>query len=263
MLKLETVTDNDTTVQVAVLLDTDENVPDTDPAVPMEVAAVSFGLKVSAPNDVVATDIVPGSAFANWDVESEGFWGMEIVDDGITLGIVVDLQPDGDVFTTLPKCTSNQQIAIASFMCKQPPAGAGATADISLDGTLGSPAREIVVDVDGTTLDPAVGAAVSVTLVCEVGGTPFIRGDTNQDGRLTVSDAVAIAKALFNQGSKLDMINACKKSADVNDDGNFDSADPIYLLNYLFKSGTAIPAPTGTCGQDPTADDLNCDAFSC
>jgi hypothetical protein len=174
----------------------------------------------------------------------------------------VDLQPDGDVFNTLPAGTCDQQIAVAKFMCTQPPAGATATATISLDGTLGTPPRELVVDVDGTSLTPDTGDPVSVTAEC-VPGTPFIRGDTNQDGRHTVSDAVAIAKALFDQGSKLPLINACKDSADTNDDGNFDSADAIYLLNYLFTSGAAVPAPIGTCGLDPTDDALTCDAFTC
>ncbi len=262
-LHLETIKDNDTTVDVAVLLDTIQEVPDTDPAVLMDVSAVSFGLKVSAPADVVATGIVPGEAFANWDVETEGFWGVEIVDDGITLGMVVDLQPDGEEFTTLPHCKADQQIAVATFQCKHAPPPDSATADISLDGTLGTPARELVVDVDGTTLEPEAGDPVGVTIVCEPGGITFVRADVNQDGRHTVSDAVAIAKALFNQGSKLPLINACKDAADVNDDGNFDSADPIFLLNYLFTSGPVVPGPIGTCGLDTTNDALTCDAYTC
>jgi hypothetical protein len=37
--------------------------------------------------------------------------------------------------------------------------------------------------------------------------SPLVRGDANQDGMLNVSDAFAIAQALFNQGSTFDMTN--------------------------------------------------------
>ena len=80
---------------------------------------------------------------------------------------------------------------------------------------------------------------------------------------MTVSDGVAIAKAVFEMGSKYALIEKCKKSADANDDGTLTTADAVYLLQYMFTGGEAIPAPMGTCGQDPTADDLGCEEYGC
>ena len=62
--------------------------------------------------------IEPGSAFSGFDIENEGFWGVQIIDgEGATLGAVVDLEPDGNTFVTLPECVGNQQIAVATFKC--------------------------------------------------------------------------------------------------------------------------------------------------
>ena len=88
-------------------------------------------------------------------------------------------------------------------------------------------------------------------------GTTFRRGDTNDDGKADLSDAVAALGFLFlGTPQKL----ACDKSADVNDDGNLDLTDPIGLLDHLFLGAPAPPAPFGQCGLDPIEDALTCEA---
>jgi len=92
---------------------------------------------------------------------------------------------------------------------------------------------------------------------------PFVRGDVNQDGRLTVSDSIAVLRYLFPAG---DQVPACLDACDMNDDGRINVADPVYLLGYLFADGPAVPPPAGSppaaCGPDPTADSLGCEIFS-
>jgi hypothetical protein len=92
-------------------------------------------------------------------------------------------------------------------------------------------------------------------------GEPFVRGDVTQDRQLTVSDAVAVAKAVFNVGAKLPLIRDCRDAADANDDGIVDTSDAFYILAYLFEFGPPLPAPASTCGPDPTPDTLRCLAY--
>ena len=40
-----------------------------------------------------------------------------------------------------------------------------------------------------------------------------------------------------------------------------DLSDGIYLLEFLFLGGKPPPKPYGSCGLDPTPDDLTCDSF--
>ncbi len=90
------------------------------------------------------------------------------------------------------------------------------------------------------------------------GDTPFRRGDANTDGGVDMSDAIAILNRLFVGGSEL----PCEDASDTNDDGRVDISDPMNLLLHLFVSGSAPPAPHDACGEDPTDDGLDCDAFA-
>lgn len=91
----------------------------------------------------------------------------------------------------------------------------------------------------------------------ECDGQPrFRRGDTNEDGRMDIADAIRTLGYLFS-GEPC----SCLKSADANDSGQVDIADGIYVLNYLFASGDAPPVPFEACGHDPSDDGLSCDSF--
>jgi 7,8-dihydropterin-6-yl-methyl-4-(beta-D-ribofuranosyl)aminobenzene 5'-phosphate synthase len=69
--------------------------------------------------------------------------------------------------------------------------------------------------------------------------SPFIRGDAAEDGKVDLSDAIAILQALFTGGAWPSVPSA----ADANRDGHADISDPIYLLQYLFAGGPQPPAP--------------------
>ena len=86
-------------------------------------------------------------------------------------------------------------------------------------------------------------------------GPRFRRGDVNGDGQDDISDAVKLLFFLF-----LEHEIGCESSADVNDDGDLELGDVLYLLNYLFTLGDEPPAPGLSCGSDPTADALPCEA---
>lgn len=68
---------------------------------------------------------------------------------------------------------------------------------------------------------------------------PFLRGDTNSDGRVDLSDVVFILDYLFNGKAG----PHCGESSDANGDQRIDIADPVYLLNHLFLGGPQPPEP--------------------
>lgn len=81
----------------------------------------------------------------------------------------------------------------------------------------------------------------------------FIRGDTNEDGRTDLTDAIRILTYLFGE---LPVPLTCRDAADINDDGKVDITDPIALLFHLFL-GVGEPAPPHPArGPDPTEDSL-------
>jgi hypothetical protein len=113
----------------------------------------------------------------------------------------------------------------------------------------GSPA--IGSDADGKDRG-AYGATSTST------GT-FLRADANGDGRLDLSDAVAMLRILFDGRQA----PACADALDANDDGARDLADAVFLLEYKFAAGPPPPSPFPDAGPDPTADDReDCSGFT-
>ncbi|MGQ9590550.1 MAG: alpha-2-macroglobulin family protein [Planctomycetota bacterium] len=82
----------------------------------------------------------------------------------------------------------------------------------------------------------------------------FVRGDSTDDGKVDISDAVTALAYLFLGGAAPD----CLDASDANDDGTLNITDPIYLLGYLFLGGPAPPAPFPEAGEDPTRDLVGC-----
>ena len=101
--------------------------------------------------------------------------------------------------------------------------------------------------------------------VCFERGGRFIRGDSNFDGVLNLSDAVMILELL---GTYEGLCYTCPDAADANDDGTVDLSDAITVLGYLFLGASPIPPPFPACGEDETPDELwffcvymrNCDS---
>lgn len=81
----------------------------------------------------------------------------------------------------------------------------------------------------------------------------FVRGDSNADGAVDVSDSILSLSYLFSSG-----VLPCFSSADANDDGRLDVADAVATLTYLFSGGPPLPPPFPACGGDPTPDALDC-----
>jgi len=81
----------------------------------------------------------------------------------------------------------------------------------------------------------------------------FVRGDSNDDAVINLSDAISVVGFLFQGSGPL----SCTDSGDMNDDGNINLSDAIFLVSWLFIGGPPLPQPLA-CGPDPTEDDLGC-----
>ncbi|MBI4606994.1 MAG: metallophosphoesterase [Planctomycetes bacterium] len=94
---------------------------------------------------------------------------------------------------------------------------------------------------------------------CPGGACPgrFRRGDSNGDGDVDVSDAVATLLYLFAG----DPLPPCEASLDADDDGELSLSDAVRVLRYLFLASPSLAAPFYYCGQDPTPDALTCRTF--
>ena len=83
----------------------------------------------------------------------------------------------------------------------------------------------------------------------------FLRGDTNADGAVDLSDGVAELNYLFLGGAT----PPCLDAADADDTGVLDLSTAVFLFNFLFLGGPDLPAPgPRVCGPDLTGDALDC-----
>lgn len=85
----------------------------------------------------------------------------------------------------------------------------------------------------------------------------FLRGDTNNDGKSNLSDAVFLLNYLFTGGAS----PPCNPVADINNDGKRNLSDAVFLLRHLFLGESQPPGPFPECGTDP--DGKTCPASSC
>lgn len=106
-------------------------------------------------------------------------------------------------------------------------------------------------------LGTAIVLACFASADAAIGQSAFIRGDSNADAQVDLSDAVATLQYLFIGG----MQPPCLDAADVDDDGEIAITDPIALLGYLFLGGRPIPAPWPGCGADLTDDGIPCATY--
>jgi len=109
------------------------------------------------------------------------------------------------------------------------------------------------LDYDGTAVPQGRAPDIGAYEYTE-SGTLFLRGDVNNDGKVTLSDALRLSAWLFSEAPT----PGCADAADANDDGRLDLADLVTLLSYTTGLLPELPPPGGRPGTDPTADLLGC-----
>ena len=105
----------------------------------------------------------------------------------------------------------------------------------------------------------ATGVAVAVGVfgfgLASLRADWFIRGDTNSNGTVNISDAIEVLRHLFAGASA----PSCSDAADFNDDGKLDVSDATTLLGYLFLKQPGPVSPISGCWYDQTEDQLGCE----
>jgi subtilisin family serine protease len=169
---------------------------------------------------------------------------------------------DGDIFpnavTAFSGCSAATPVVagIAALLLAVDP---GLTAD-EVKGLLEHGAEDLVGGSDdkpGWDANYGWGRANALRSLQLLLGKRFLRGDSNHDGTLDISDAIFILVHFFVPGAGSEL--TCERAADANDDGTVDISDAISTLSYLFLSGT-MPAPFPACGFGYAFDDLTCEA---
>ena len=118
----------------------------------------------------------------------------------------------------------------------------GDTVTLRADIENGRKIVEATVHIYTPEQNPLVGFWQEVSQI-ECAG--FKRGDTDGDGQLVITDAVATLGVLFLGDPEPD----CLEAADANADGTIDISDPVHILSYLFGTGFPPPYPFPDCGE--------------
>jgi hypothetical protein len=102
---------------------------------------------------------------------------------------------------------------------------------------------------------PPIRASLPFIIFCLIGPVAplpagdFIRGDSNRDGTVDISDAQFTLSFLFLSG----VPPQCRAAADANDDEDIDLSDAIATFGTLFLGRPAkLPLPGPLPGPDPT-----------
>ena len=238
-------------------------------------ATVSFTIRADAPADGYSFSMdfdedvlqVQSAEFAweNPDGSEYDFSSLEFnnrnddpgnagVDEGFIAGAAVF---DFDGQSTMPADIDNLALRI-HFQVK-PEASIGTTTIRFLNGgqsASGQPTNNVLTTY-GFSVTP--GSANSFVFVeGRISVMPdiatFRRGDSNDDDKVDLSDAVRTLNFLFLGTPPL----VCLDAADFNDDGQIDVSDPIATLGFLFLDGNVPPPPFPEDGLDPTEDSMVC-----
>jgi PKD repeat protein len=173
------------------------------------------------------------------------------LDPYITAGVLFDVTDpfDGRVFPPgINQRIANIVIDVSSLSMP------GSTTRIQLKNQVGTPPLNNIFTVDGFTLLPTLGEGGTVSIRHLRFPPPrfFLRGDTDGNEVVNLTDAVLILGYLFTGTARPD----CADAADVTDDGALDVSDALFTLSFLFKAGSFPHPPYPDMGLDPTGDRL-------
>ena len=131
---------------------------------------------------------------------------------------------------------------------------------MALRESLGSPPVDTALafaEFPGRSVAPDALRDTSVTLE-PTDEILFRRADVNQNAKIDIADAIGILYYLFRD------VDAppCLDAADFDDDGKIDGSDAVAILDYLFRENRPPSDPFPGCGDDPTADKLDCLSYN-
>lgn len=187
-----------------------------------------------------------GAEFFTFEIENSGAdgrgWG--------TCAAVLDVNPPFDRQTIPPG--REQRIVNLVYDILPPSGSVPRSIGVPFVDGLGDPPIKLLYSVAGRDVVPLVMNGIIQLTMPPV----FIRGDANDNGSVSIADAIYLLSYLFARGPK----PPCMDAADTDDDGKLALGDGILVLMYLFRDGKIPPpSPPGPPGADPTLDPLGCE----
>lgn len=231
--------------------------------VPVPVKAVSdtpvLGFTLAGRIDTTAMALLPGDTFLDLSSTVTRFLEAEFVapsQDPATgtfiAGVIFDIFSP-ITGKAMPPC---RNVNIANIVVQITGAPANRqTFPLALQNGLWDPPTFNAFTVQGSmTVYPELhpGSITVIRRAEEDLGRTFLRGDVDDDGKLGLSDAIALLAYLFGRGSA----PVCPDAADIDDGGKIDIADPIALLSAQFSASLSPAPPYPMPGLDPTLDAL-------
>ena len=236
-----------------------------DIATTMSTSAPSSGVSLGVAHDANLTLAAPPVFGAALDAAQGGFdpafsflnlaFDPLTSESGYTAGIVFDINS----MITLP-ANVNHEILVATYMVNAN-AAAGSSLPLTVSAGLGPvtggvPVVPVVVlGVDEVRIgDGLTTVAGSV----QIPATSFLRGDADENGMLSLLDAIHTLRFMVNQPAP----DTCIEVYDINGNGILDTTlDAIMLLQYLYNSGAPPVGPFPNCGTLGTYP-LGCDSHA-
>jgi hypothetical protein len=210
------------------------------------VSAWSFGL-CSDPDFLVPLAIETGWALERLNLGAgPDFLAIEVHPGGFTMEVIID---ENDP-TALLDAGTNRLLAVRYG--GGPRATPGEAYPLEFCDSLGDPPVSISLTVNGREVEPTTEPGLALASAVR-----FLRGDSNADAEVNLTDAIFTLDWLFRSGRAPDCVDA----ADANGSREVDISDPVHALNFLFNGGPAPPAPFPECGTAAVA--VGCDRISC
>ena len=199
--------------------------------------------------DLSVIEINPGSATAGMNGGSgPEFLQTEVLSNGITASAVFGLT----VTLNLPAADGQEIWAVTYSVAASPAPGTVLPLTFCDNG---NPIVTNLVANAAAAMVPIQNDG-SITVTAVQGPPEFIRGDTNGDGQVSITDALILFSEIFGSTAT----SVCPRSGDVNADDQRDISDVISLLEALLGNGPPIPAPYPDCGTAPAS--LLCTSLS-
>ena len=97
---------------------------------------------------------------------------------------------------------------------------------------------ETTAAAPATTVTTAATKATTTKKTSEVPSSTVLYGDTNLDGRVDITDAVLLNKAVANA---VTLSSAARQNSDCMQDGELTSDDAVVLMQFLVHIVTNLP----------------------
>jgi hypothetical protein len=184
-------------------------------------------------------------------------YGVDL-NDGLLMEVRGECpQPDITFMPALPRCANTMNPAVTSV-------GGKVTFYVAnlIEGDEWNWTRTQLLKWTGDSSDyEEIGiieaGIVGLTFAPDIFLARFLRGDSDANGSVNLTDAVFTLNHLFLSGPA----PTCGNAADSDDDGTLSITDGIYVLNHLFLGGPAPPMPFPECGVEEQEDELGCAAY--